>query len=246
MVSAWASENRVVSGQVRTDNNSDEIRASPELLKVSEIRGCIVTTDAMGTQKEIASEITDKGGDYVLALKRNRKNLYEDVKLFSEDASEKGFKDISYDSRKTVEKDHGRIETREYVITSDIDRVFGKDNRNSIKSTGMVKSERDIEGRISTETRYYITSLEPDAGQFGYAVRGHRGTEDKVHRVPDVAFREDACRIRKGFADENLAVIRHISLNLFRQEQSLKKGIAVRRHRAGWDNDYLLKVLKAV
>lgn len=246
MVSAWASENRIVLGQVKTDEDSNEIKAIPELLKVLEIKGCIVTIDAMGTQKEIASRIIEKDGDYVLALKGNQKSLYEDVKLFFEDASERNFDGISYDFDKTVEKDHGRIETREYWITSDIDWLFGKEKWDGIKSIGMVKSERDMEGKVSIETRYYISSIESDVGQFRRAVRGHWGIENKVHWVLDVVFREDACRIRKGFASENLAVIRHIALNLLRNEQSLKKGIAVKRHRAGWDNDYLLKVLKAV
>jgi predicted transposase YbfD/YdcC len=246
MVSAWASENHVVLGQVKTDEHSNEITAIPELLKVLEIKGCIVTTDAIGTQKEISSQIIDKGGDYVLALKGNQKSLYEDVKLFFEDALERNFDGISYDTDKTVEKDHGRTETREYWISSDIDWLFGKDKWKCMKSIGMVRSERDIEGKISIETRYYITSIESDAEQFCKAVRGHWGIENKVHWVSDVAFREDACRIRKGFAAENLAVIRHIALNLLRREQSLKKGIAVKRHRAGWDNDYLLKVLRAV
>jgi predicted transposase YbfD/YdcC len=246
MVSAWASENRVVLGQVKTDEHSNEITAIPELLKMLDIHGCIVTIDAMGTQKEIASRITDRGGDYVLALKGNQKNLYEDVKLFFEDAMERQFKEVSYDRYKTVEKDHGRIETREYHITSDIDWLFGMENWKNLKSIGMVKSERDIEGKVSTEMRYYITSLGSDAEKFGRAVRGHWGIENSVHWVLDVAFQEDQCRIRNGHAAENLAIIRHIALNLLRHEQSLKKGIAVRRHRAGWDNDYLLKVLKAV
>jgi predicted transposase YbfD/YdcC len=244
MVSAWASENRIILGQVKTDVHSNEITAIPELLKMLEIKDCIVTIDAMGTQKAIASQIAD--GDYVLALKRNQKSLYDDVKLFFEDASERNFDGLVYDSHKTVEKDHGRIETREYWITPDIDWLFGKEEWNKIKNIGMVRSERDIEGKISTETRYYITSIESDAEQFCKAVRGHWGIENKVHWVLDVAFREDACRIRKGFAAENLAVIRHIALNLLRQEQSLKKGIAVKKHRDGWDNEYLLKVLKAV
>ena len=246
MSSAWASENRVVPGQVKTDEHSDEITAIPELLKMSEINGCIVTTDAMGTRKETASRITDRGGDYVPALKGNQKNLYEDAKLFSEDATERQFREVSYDSCETAEKDHGRTETREYHITSDTDRLFGRENRKNPKSTGMVRSERDMEGKVSTEMRYCITGPGSDAEKFGRAVRCHRGIENSVHRVSDVAFQEDRCRIRNGHAAENPAVIRHIALNLLRHERSLKKGIAVRRHRAGWDNDYLLKVLKAV
>lgn len=244
MVSAWACKNRIILGQVKTDEHSNEITAIPELLKVSEISGCIVTIDAMGTRKEIASRITDRGGDYVPALKGNQKNLYEDVKLFFEDAYERAFKEISYDSCKTVEKDHGRIETREYVITSDIDWILGKENRKGIKSIGMVKSERDTGGKVSTETRYYITSLESDAEVFAHAVRGHWGIENSVHWVSDVAFREDECRIRKGYAAENFAIIRHIALNLLRKENTLKRGIATKRLKAGWDDRYLIKILR--
>ncbi len=242
-MSAWASENRVVSGQVKTDEHSDEITAIPELLRVSDLKESIATTDAMGTQKDIASRIIEKGGDYVPALKGNQKNLYEDVKLFSEDAIERKFKGISDDSYKTAENDHGRIETREYRITSDTDWLFGRENRNGIKSIGTVKSARDMEDKISTEVRYYITGLESDAELFGRAVRGHRGIENSVHRVSDVAFREDMCRIRKGHAAENSAIIRHIALNLLRHEKTLKRGIAPERLKAGRDDRYLLNIL---
>lgn len=246
MVSAWANENRLILGQVKTDENSNEIRAIPELLNVLEINGAVITIDAMGTQKEIVSQIKEKGGDYVLALKGNQGNLYGDVRLFFEDAMENGFGESGYDSSRTVEKDHGRIETREYYITSDIEWLFGKESWKGLRSIGMVKSQREIGDKVGTEIRYYITSLRADAEQFGIAVRGHWGIENSVHWVLDVVFREDDCRIRKGYASENLSVIRRIALNLLGQEKSIKKGIAVKRQRAGWDNEYLLKVLRAI
>lgn len=243
MVSAWATANRVVLGQVKTEDKSNEIRAIPELLDILALNGCIVTIDAMGCQKNIAAGVIDKGADYVLALKGNQGTLHEDIKLFFQDAKETSFKDIHHDFYETIDGDHGRIETRRYSIVSDIEWLEGKADWKEIKSIGMVESEREIGDKLTKETRYYISSLPGNAQLFGDAVRKHWGIENSLHWVLDVVFREDECRIRKGYAAENFAVLRHIALNLVRQEKSIKRGVKGKRLKAGWDNDYLGKIL---
>lgn len=243
MVSAWATANRVVLGQVKTEDKSNEITAIPELLDILALNGCIVTIDAMGCQKSIAAGIIDKGADYVLALKGNQGTLHEDIKLFFQDAKETSFKGIHHDFYKTIDGDHGRIETRRYSIVSDIEWLEGKADWKEIKSIGMVESEREIGDKITKETRYYISSLPSNAKLFGDAVRKHWGIENSLHWVLDVVFREDECRIRKGHAAENFAVLRHIALNLIREEKSIKRGAKGKRLKAGWDNDYLSKIL---
>ena len=243
MVSAWATANRVVLGQVKTEDKSNEITAIPELLDVLALKDCIVTIDAMGCQKNIAAKIIDKDADYILALKGNQGTLHEDIKLFFQDASDTSFKDIRYDFHKTIDGDHGRIETRHYWIVSDIDWLEGKTDWKELKSIGMVESEREIGDKLTKETRYYISSLPGNAKLFGDAVRKHWGIENSLHWVLDVVFREDECRIRKGYAAENFAVLRHIALNLVREEKSIKRGVKGKRLKAGWDNDYLGKIL---
>jgi len=247
MVSAWASENRLIPGQIKTEEKSDEITAIPELLRLLEIQGCIVTIDAMGAQKEIASQIINKGGDYVLALRGNQKNLYEDVKLFFEDARQRDFKDIPVSYYEETDGGHGRVEVRRYRTVEDIGWLYGKENRKGLNIIGMSESERHIGDKISIEIRYYISSTENNAERFGRAIRGHWGIENSVHWTPDITFREDGSRIRKGYGAENIAVIRHIALNMLRNEKSSKKkSIRLRRLGAGWDNAYLKKVLYSV
>lgn len=244
MVSAWASKNMVTLGQVKTDEKSNEITAIPELLNLLEIKGCIVTIDAMGCQKKIVNKIvTDKKADYVIALKGNQGNLHDDVKLFFEGALKDNFDGIDFDFHKTVDGDHGRIETREYYIVSDIDWLDSKKTWNNLNTIGMVISERDTGKKVSKEARYFICSIPKDAKLFAKSVREHWGIENKVHWVLDIAFREDESRMRKGDSAANFSIVRHIALNMLRHEKSVKLGIKNKRLNAAWDNEYLLKVL---
>ncbi|MCP3902316.1 MAG: ISAs1 family transposase, partial [Planctomycetes bacterium] len=170
-----------------TDDKSNEITAIPELLKVPELEGCIVTIDAMGCQKKIAELIRDKGADYVLAVKGNQGNLYADIKLFFEDAAHNGFKDIPHDYHETTDGGHGRVEIRRYWTVSDIDWLCGKENWKGIKTIGMAEYERhEGDKEVSIGVRYYISSLGSDAKQFGNAVRTHWGIENSVHWILDI------------------------------------------------------------
>ena len=239
MISAWAASNKVVLGQLKTAEKSNEITAIPRLLKLLDISGCIITIDAMGTQKKIAGTIIENGGDYVLALKENHKDLYSDTKAFFEDADSQG----ETSRHETTDGSHGRIETRKYRLTSDIEWLQGKENWPGIKSIGMVESTREINGEVNTEKRYYISSLESDAKKFGHSVRSHWGIENKLHWVLDIAFREDESRIRKGNAPENFAVLRHIALNLIRNNKTFKGSIKTKRFSAALDVDYLEEIM---
>ncbi len=243
MVSAWASANGIVIGQRKTDDKSNEITAIPKLLKTLEIEGCIVTIDAMGCQKNIAKTIVEKGADYVFSLKGNQGNLHEDIRLYFQDQLKENFKNTNFDYHETTDGGHGKIEIRRYWTISDIDWLQGRENWKNLKTICMVQRERHFEEKIESETSYYIGSIENDAEKFGHSIRSHWGVENSLHWVLDVTFREDECRIRKGNAPENFAVLRHIALNMIKKETSLKKSVKSRRLRAGWDNDYLLKIL---
>ena len=245
MVSAWANRNRLVLGQVKVDDKSNEITAIPKLLKMLDVTGATVTIDAMGCQKEIAKAITEQGADYALALKKNHSTLYEDVTLFLDDAQANGFAEIDHDYHETVDGDHGRIETRKYWITSDIDWLGAKASWANLQSLGLVESRREIGEQVELERRYYLVSLPADGGRFSDAVRQHWGVENGLHWVLDVSFNEDACRIRKDQGAQTFSVLRHIALNLLKREGQHKRGIKARRKRAGWDRDYLLQVLTA-
>jgi predicted transposase YbfD/YdcC len=244
MVSAWANNAGVVLGQVKVDEKSNEITAIPELLNLLDIENCIVTIDAMGTQKKIAAQIIDKNADYLLALKGNQGTLKENVELFFQDAEENNYEiGYTFDYHKSVNKDHGRIEKRECWVTSDIDWLEEKMNWEGLQSICMVKSERIINNEKSVENRYYISSLAANAEKIGNTVREHWGIENSLHWVLDVAFREDECRKRNGNAAENFAIVRHIALNLLKQEKTLKRSINGKRLMAGWDSEYLEKIL---
>jgi len=243
MVSAWASRNNVALGQVKTDDKSNEITAIPKLIEMLDLKGCIVTIDAMGCQRAIAEKIVDKGADYILALKGNQDSLHESVDKFFQEAKDTDFNGISFDYHETREKNHGRVDVRHCYTIKDLDWLPGAEKWKNLKLVGMVESERHVDGAIRREARLYIGSRVLDAKRFGEAVRGHWGIENGLHWKLDIAFREDESRMRKGHSSQNFAVIRHLALNLLNQDKTTKVGTAAKRKKAAMDNDYLLHVL---
>ncbi len=248
MVSAWAAENEIVLGQRKVDEKSNEITAIPELLKMLNISGCIVTIDAMGTQTAIATTIQEANADYVLSVKENQGRLFEDISVLFGVDQEQNFKYANLDYKKTVNKGHGRIEVRECWSTSDpeyLNLIRNVQNWTGLKSIAMVVCTRIIDGKESKDTRYYISSLVSNAERILQIVRKHWAIENELHWVLDVALNEDRSRVRKDQSPENLAVLRHIALNLIKQEKTAKGGIHAKQLQAAWNDDYLLKILAA-
>lgn len=246
MISAWASQNRLVLGQLKVDDKTNEITAIPDLLRRLALSGCIVTLDAMGCQTQIATEIIEQEADYVLALKDNQARLHREVARLFTDALTDPASPIPYEMDQTIDKAHGRLEIRRCWTIAAPDYIAYLDPQErwtGLRSVVRIETERRVGQQHSREIRYYLTSLGGDPTRLNEVIRTHWHIENKVHWVLDLAFREDECRVRQGHAAENLAVLRHIALNLLKQEQTAQMGIHNKRLRAGWDQDYLLKLL---
>jgi len=245
MVSVWASENELVLAQDRIEEGTNEITVIPTLLQLLDIENAVITIDAMGSQTEIAELIIQRQADYVLPVKKNQEWLLEDVQA----AFEPNSPALPMDYHRTVNKGHGRIEIRECWALSDPEITAYINNYKTwpgLTSLAKVTYHRQTPQKVTQETRYFISSLPPDAKRLLATVRTHWHIENRLHWVLDWAFREDHNRSRKDHAPQNLAVLRHLALNLLKQEASLKVGIKAKRLRAGWDEQYLLKVLGAV
>jgi len=241
MVSAWAQKNSLVLGQVKVADKSNEITAIPTLLSRLDIAGSVITMDAMGCQKKIANQIIEKGGDYVFSLKGNQGSLHEDVTTYFESSLSPESVVITFDGG------HGRIETRSVRVTDEIAWLTENHSWVGLKSIIAVTATRETKNKITKETRYFISSLSADnPHQLEHAIRAHWAVENNLHWVLDMAFDEDSNRTRQGDSASNLAVIRHIALNLIKKEKTSKVGIKTKRLKAGWSNDYLLKVIGVI
>jgi predicted transposase YbfD/YdcC len=254
VVSAWAESNGLVLGQLKVADKSNEITALPALLRVLELSGCIVTVDAMGCQKKIAKEIIESDADYVLALKGNHETVHAEVKAFLDAlvversaprpvGAKLSKAAATLATLETVEKDHGRLETRRYYQSAELDWFADRSDWEGLWSVGMVESIREIGEQRTVERRYYLMSLPLGVEHFARAARGHWGVENKVHWVLDVSFREDQSRARAGHAAENLATLRRLALNLLKREKTKRRGVKGKQLNAGWDHAYLLRLL---
>ena len=244
MVSAFAARQRIVLGQVKVNEKSNEIVAIPALLDMMSIEGAVVTIDAMGCQRNIASKIIDKKADYILALKGNQTTLREDVEIFFDEQKPLQYRDATISTHETVDADHGRVETRKYTVLHDVAWLQERHKWPGLKGVVVVESQREIAGKISNETRFYITSLALKAEAVGPMVRAHWAIENSLHWVMDMVFRDDECRIRTSNAPTNFATCRHIAYNLYRKAPG-KDSIRLRRKTAGWDDEYLASLIAA-
>jgi predicted transposase YbfD/YdcC len=246
MVNAWCAANHMVLGQLATDAKSNEITAIPELLKLLDINGAVITIDAAGCQKKIAEKIVDQGGHYILQLKGNQGSLHDETVTLFDQCLTDDCRGIAYSTARTIDKGHGRIEERRIWATSEVNWFAEKGKWKNLRSLIRVQAKRTIGKETSTEYRYYISDLSADnaSGLLAY-IRGHWGVENTLHWSLDINFREDERRIRQGHAAENFARLSRIALNLLKAEKTNDGGIKTKRLCCGWDHDYLLKVLTA-
>ena len=244
MVSAFAARQRIVLGQVKVNEKSNEIVAIPALLDMLEIEGAVVTIDAMGCQRDIAAKIIEKKAGYILALKGNQGTLCKDIKVFVDEQKALKFKDTTISTHETVDAEHGRIETRNYTVIHDVGWLQERHKWPGLKAVVMVESQREIDGKITRETRFYITSLVLLANLIGPMIRAHWAIENSLHWVMDMVFRDDECRVRTNNAPANFTTLRHMAQNLYRKAPG-KASLRLRRLTAAWDDEYLASLIAA-
>jgi len=243
LVSAWATQTRLVLGQVAVDSKSNEITAIPQLLALLELTGAIVTIDAMGCQKDIAADIIAHGANYVLALKDNQPTLCQKVHAFFRHHDQVGFIDKSIKRIQSTERGHGRVETREYYLAAAPMDLPAEEQWLGLNTIGMVRRTRVQQGKKSVEVCYYISSLEPKVRKFAKAVRSHWGIENRLHWILDVTFAEDQSRVRKDHSPANLGMLRRLALSILQRDTTVKDSIRGKRQAAGWNEDRLLAFL---
>ncbi len=244
VVSAWATETGIALGQTKVDDKSNEITAIPELLKLLHLKGCLVTIDAMGCQRQIAQNIVDAGADYLLAVKGNQETLCADVEEEFQAAQADHFAHMNHEYFETLEKGHGRIEKRQYWYTHDIAGLGTLERWPELGGMAMCRATRTVKGETSTEDRYFITSSKQETVEkIAASIRAHWRVENCLHWVLDVAFAEDQCRIRCGYAAENFATIRRLAINVIKNNKSKKASARAKRLLAAWQDDYLRELL---
>ena len=243
MISAWSCGQNLVLGQAKVAAKSNEITAIPQLLDLLTIKGATITIDAMGCQREIAAKIIEKEADYVLALKGNQGTLRDDVEEFFVEQKANGYRDCKPSRHQTLEKSHGRIETRIVTVIGDVAWLQERHAWPGLKSIVMIESRREFASKTEREFRFYITSLGANAERLGAVVRAHWGIENGLHWVMDMVFRDDECRIRKANAPANFATIKHMASNLLRRAPG-KDSLRVRRKMAAWDDDFLASLIR--
>jgi len=246
IVSAWSASNQLTLGQLKVESKTNEIVAIPKLLEILDIEGAIVTMDAMGCQTKIAEKIIEKKGDYILGLKDNQPALLDEAIAVFSQIDEYGDEGIDYGQCESSESGHGREEHRQVRVISNLDFLPQREEWAGLRSMTRIRSTRIVKNKTTTEDRYYLSSLPPSAQLHSQNIRSHWGIENEVHWILDVGYREDAQKAKAGNIAENLATIRRISLNMIKQDNSVKAGVEIKRQKAGWDNNFLLRLVKNI
>lgn len=244
MISAWSQANQLVLGQLTTEAKSNEITAIPELLKLLDLKGAVVTVDAMGCQKAIAEKIIDQGGDYILQVKDNQPSLHQDLQLLFAEGMRKDCLGVGHTFVQEADKGHGRVETRRLWTTEEVGWYAQASQWKGLSRFICIESVREGNGKSSTDRRYYLSSIQKTtAGALLRIIRGHWGIENRLHWCLDVSFNEDSSRIRKGHAAENFSRLRRLALNLLRKDKTYKVGLKTKTKACSWDHQYLFNIL---